>query len=218
MTQMKIKFSILLGLMILVGSISAQVLVDNQDDKMPLYTELSEETLSPYYKLFTKSEFSVEGMKEFRSFLKPYADKGDPIGMFMYAKAHDLYPFKKGSKTDAKIALEYFEKASNAGLADASYMLYGHYRNGYMTLPKDSYKSLEYMKKAMEQSNNSTKAALMTGLAKLHHSDEGEVGLNQDFPAVKYNTELAKYYLTEAIKLNPNNNAAQKHLASLNEK
>ena len=215
---MKSKFSILLVLMILVGSLTAQVLVENQDSNMPLYTELSDEVLKPYNKLFTKTEFNLEEMKSFRSFLEPYAMKGDPVGMLMYAKAHDLYPYKKGSKKDAAIALEYFEKASDAGLADASYILYGHYRNGYMTLPKDSYKSLAYLQKAIKQGNDKTKASLMTGLARLHYSETGEVGMNKDFPAVKYNTDLTKYYLSEAVKLNPDNMWAKDQLVSLNEK
>jgi len=215
---MKSKFSILLIMMILVGSLTAQVLVENQDSELPLYTELSDEVLTPYKKLFSKTEFNLEEMKAFREWVKPYAMKGDPVGMLMYAKAHDLYPYKKGNKKEAAIALEYFEKASDAGLADASFILYGHYRNGYMTLPKDSYKSLEYMQKTIEQGGDSTKAALMTGLARLHYSETGEVGANKDFPAVKYNTDVTKYYLAEAVKLNPNNNWAKDQLASLNEK
>lgn len=199
-----------------IVSMSAQLLVNSQDANLPLYTELSDDILRPYNKLFSKADFSLEGMMAFREFLKPYAKKGDPIGMFMYAKAHDLYPFKKGSKKDGLVALEYFEKASNLGLADASYVLYGHYRNGHMNMPKDSFKSLEYLHKAIEQGTNTSKAALLNGLAKLYHSETGEQGVNKSFPAVNYNIESTKHYLQEAIKYNPNNSFAKGYLAELN--
>ena len=199
-----------------VLTLESQVLVKGQDFDTPIYTELREEVISPYNKLFSKKEFSMDKMLAFRSFLKPYALKADPVGMFLYAKTHDLYPYKKGSKKDAAIALEYFTKASDLGLSDASYVLYGHYRNGYMTLPKDSYKSIEYLRKAIKQGDNSIKAALSGGLARLFHGDEGEIGANRSFPAINYSLDSTRYHLTQAIKYNPNNTWAKDYLAEIN--
>lgn len=214
---MKSLFSILFLAAVLITPISAQTLVSGQDESMPLYTELTDEILTPYNSLFTKDGFDLEGIKGMRMFLKPYAKNGDPIGMLMYAKAHDLYPFKKGNKADALVALEYFKKASDAGLADASFILYGHYRNGYMNLPKDSHRALVYLHKTIQQGNSNVKAAMLTGLARLHQSSNGETGVNSSFPAVKYNPTMVKHYLQEAVKYNPNNSWAKTELATLSQ-
>lgn len=209
------RISIFIILIASLINVDAQVLVNGQDSNNPLQTVLTDEILSPYNKLFSKKEFNMDQMLAYRAFLKPYAMKGDPIGMLMYAKTHDLYPFKKGSKKDAMVALQYFEKASDMGLADASYVLYGHYRNGYMTLPVNSHKSLEYMHRAIKQGNNSTKAALLGGLARLYHSEDGEVGMNEKFPAINYSLDSTKHNLMLAIKYNPNNNWAKTYLAEI---
>ena len=196
-------------------SLNAQTLITGQDSNTPLYTKLTENILKPYNQLFTKEGFDMDKMVAFREFLKPYAMQNDPMGMFMYAKAHDLYPFKKGNVKDAAVALEYFEKASNLGMADASYMLYGHYRNGYMNLPKDSYKSLQYLNKVIDQGSDKTKAAMLVGLARLYQSTDGETGVNQEFPAVSYNNAKAKQYLAEALKYNPDNGWAKNTLETM---
>jgi len=198
-----------------VFSLSAQTLIKGQDSSYPLYTKLTDKMLRPYNQLFTGDGFDMNQMMAFRAFLKPYVKKKDPIAMFRYAKAHDLYPFKKGSKKDAAVALEYFEKASNLGLADASYVLYGHYRNGYMNLPKDSHKALMYLKKVIKQGSNKTKAAMFVGLARLHQSDDGKTGINTSFPAVRYDNVKAKQYLSEAIEYNPQNGWAKNILAEI---
>lgn len=202
----------------LVVSLSAQSQISGQDPNYPLTTNLTEDILKPYNHLFTKDGFDMDKMLAFRSFLIPYVQKEDPMGLFMYGKAHDLYPFKKGSPKDAAVALEYFLRASNLGLADASYILYGHYRNGYMNLPKDSHKALKYLSRVIQSSSGETKAAMYVGLARLYYAANGETGVNQSFPAVSYDNSKAKKYLSEALKLNPDNGWAKNTLAELNSK
>ena len=56
-----------------------------------------------------------------RPILQPLADRGDPIALFCLAKTYALYEFGNGDSIEAIVALKYYPKAADLGMAEVEY-------------------------------------------------------------------------------------------------
>ena len=125
----------------------AQYRIPDQDPAYPLYTNLDTNAFKKYEDALGFETFNLKLVHEMRTVLKPALAKEDPLAYWLYAKSMDLYPYGHGNPKDAAIALEYYTKAADKGLARAEYFLYTLYRYGLMETGADEKKALTYLQR-----------------------------------------------------------------------
>jgi Sel1 repeat len=140
--------------------------VKGQDPKYPLKTRVSPDVEQQFSKFFVFTKADKTQIIKLRSILQPLADRSDPIALFWLAKTYDLYEFGIGDDKDAIVALKYYTKAADLGMATAEYFLADVYRYSLMGLVKDERKVISYLDRAKLHGNNSIKAAILLHYAR----------------------------------------------------
>jgi TPR repeat protein len=107
----------------------------------------------------------------------------------------DLYPYGDGEPNEAQIALDYYPKAANKGLAVAKRTLYDMYRYGLMEQVRDEQKVFTYLMRVIQHGDAAYKAKGYSDLAGLFNS--GEVSF------VKSNKDSVLFYLEKALSYTP---------------
>ena len=189
-------------------TISISDRVDNvrgQDPKYPLKTRISpdvEQQLSKFF-VFTKAD-KTQIMK-LRPILQPLAEQGDPIALFWLAKTYDLYEFGNGDSLDAIVALKYYTKAADLGMAEVEYFLADVYRYRLMGLAKDERKVIGYLDRARLHGNNSIKAAVLLHYARWYSKTTAPA--RTDFIFIPQEDRKMLESLGSAYALNPDDTA-----------
>ena len=140
--------------------------VSGQDPKYPLKTRISPDVERQFSKFFVFTKADKTQIIKLRSILQPLADRSDPIALFWLAKTYDLYEFGIGDDKDAIVALKYYTKAADLGMATAESFLADVYRYRLMGLAKDERKVISYLDRARLHGNNSVKAAVLLDYAR----------------------------------------------------
>lgn len=205
----------LLPLLLLSTSIFAQKqLVWGQDEKYPLYTDLDSHKVAAQIKHQTFGHFHPEHNLEFRAYLQPYAEKGDPLAEYLYAQTYDLFPFGLGTKEDAVIALDYYHRAAAHDYADAEIMLYGIYHYSFMGVMPNPLKAMYHLRRAIVFGDKGNKSDMLRRLAGAFDGD-GATGINPEFPVVQFNVDSTIFYLEEALRFEPDDSWTLDFLASV---
>jgi len=174
-----------------------QHLVPDQDPSFPLYTYVDSIQLKKYEAVFDFETFNLNQVHQLRKTLQADLPKQDPMIEWLYANTMDLYSYGHGNPKDAAIALTYYTKAADKGMARAEYFLHKLYWHGFMEVPRNEQKSLAYLKRAIQHGHKEGKAQGYLAMATLF--DENEP--NKLF---KPNKDSVLFYLEKALALTPN--------------
>lgn len=205
--------SLLLLLSFLLCSFSksqAQHLIPDQDPAFPLYTRLDTNALKKYEAALDFETFNLKLVHELRTVLKPALANEDPLAYWLYAKSMDLYPYGHGNPKEAAIALEYYTKAADKGLARAEHFLFTLYRYGLMESGPDLKKALSYLQRAMQHGYDEGKAQCYLAMATLYGGSESR-------DLVQPSSDSALFYLEKALALTPNDTWALDFAAGIYE-
>ena len=89
-------------------------------------------------------------------------------------------------------------------MADAEFDLFGTYRYGFMKVPIDYDKALDYMYRVLLHGDAKNKFNMARFLAGAFYSNKWQKGINKDFPVITYNLDSTEYYVRLALELKPN--------------
>jgi TPR repeat protein len=174
--------------------------VRNQDPKYPLKTRISKDTERQFSKFFTFTKTDRSRLLKLRAILQPLANLDDPVALYWLAKTYDLFEFGAGDEQDGKIALKYYNKAADLGMATVEYFLSMSYRYNFMGLSKDERKVISYLDRAKLHGDNEIKVEVLLSYARLYYPRE-----RTDFAFIPRDPQKMKAALQEAYKLDPNN-------------
>lgn len=194
---MRIQIFIILIALFTNSKLQAQkILIPSQDTNFPLYTTLDTSKVKIYSKYLVFGNYDSLKVLEFRKYLKPYAEKNDPLGQYLYAEAHDLFHLGLGTPKDAKIALEFYEKAANQNMAIAEDFLSRAYHYNFMNLETDYKKMLDYLNRAVLHGDKIMKLEGYKRLANIYYRG--------NIPKIRKNIDKAIEYLEKTLAYKPN--------------
>ena len=196
--------------LLLAGKSQAQYLIPDQDPSFPLYSQVDTNELKKYEAAFDFETFNLKLVQQLRKTLQPALAQQDPLAEWFYAKSMDLYPYGQGNAKDAAIALTYYTKAADKGLARAEYFLYKLYRYGLMDVPVDEKKALSYLQRAIHHGHTEGKAQCYLAMATLF-------GENEPNSLFQPNRDSTLVYLEKALALTPNDTWALDYAGGLYE-
>ena len=176
--------------------------VPGQDPKYPLKTKISPEAQQQLSKFFVFTKADKTQIIKLRSILQPLADLNDPIALFWLAKTYDLFEFGIGDDKDAIVALKYYTKAADLGMARVEYFLTNVYRYSFMGVPKDVSKVMSYLNRAKLHGNNEVKVEVLLELARLSNPDSDDYPVEFRKYIPKSMTALMTY-LQQAHAIDP---------------
>ena len=205
----------LLPILFLTNLAIGQILLTEQHEKYPLYTQLDSQTMAPYQNLFDFGKFNMDTCLAFREIIKPFADQNDPLALYLYGKSYDLFPFGLGDSTSALIALDYYNKSAEQNYVLAHFILYGTYRYSFMNVPKDPEKSVKALRNVLKYGNNSIKANGFRQMAGLFYGKDTSALHHPDFTNITYNIDSTIYYLNQSLELEPNDTWSLDYLGYL---
>ncbi|MCC7029953.1 MAG: sel1 repeat family protein [Chitinophagaceae bacterium] len=130
-----------------------------------------------------------------RAYLRPLCEANDAYACYLLAITYDKFSIGNGTKADAVIAADYYQKAADGQLADACYFLYQMYRYNFMNMPEDEQKSLSYLKKACTYGSPSVQAQCYRDLAGIYYSKKS------DMLTVAANNDSTKHYLLKSLSI-----------------
>jgi TPR repeat protein len=174
--------------------------VKNQDPKYPLKTRISKDTERQFLKFFTFTKTDRSRLLKLRLILQPLADRNDPIALYWLAKTYDLFEFGMGDDRDGIIALKYYNKAADLGMATVEYFLSSSYRYSFMGLPKDERRVVGYLDRAKLHGDSEVKVEVLLDYARWYSPHN-----RTDFAFIPRDSQKMKAALQEAYKLNPDN-------------
>ena len=143
----------------------AQHLILGQDSAFPLYSKIDTAQFKKYKSAFDFEKFNFARIQALRKTLQAKLPDQDPLIDFLYAASMDLYPYGHGKPKEASIALTYYSKAADKGLALAEKMLFDIYRYGLMEQPRDEQKALLYWQRVLQHGDASYKAKAYADMA-----------------------------------------------------
>lgn len=174
----------------------AQYRVPGQDSAYALYSKIDTLQWKEYNAVFDFEKFDLNRIYELRKAIQPYVEAQDPLGEFLYAASLDLYPYGHGEPKEAQIALTYYTKAANKGLAEAERMLFDLYSYGLMGQERDEKKAFNYLQRVIKHGDATFKAKGYADLAGLFDSGTSSF--------VKRNKDSVIFYLEKALTYTPN--------------
>ena len=201
--------SLFISQLLIQIAFAQQIPILAQNEDYPLFTSLDTNQVRKYLKYLRFGNYDSLKILEFRTYLEPSVNEGDPLAQFLYAKTHDLFAFGKGTPEAAAIALKYYQKAADQNLVLAEAFLYKTYRYNYMHTPTDQDKSLDYLNRMILHGDEDVKKEGYKDLAGLYHRG--------DFAAIAQDDDKAIEYLEKALKIDPNNTWTLDFVASLYE-
>ena len=175
---------------------TGQHLIPGQDSAYPLYSKIDTIQFKQHKKVFDFEKFNLNRIYALRKTLQTQLATEDPLVDFLYAASMDLYPYGHGKPKDAGIALTYYSKAANKGLALAEKILFDIYRYGLMEQPRDEQKALMYLHRVIQHGNAGYKAKGYSDMATLFEAGE--------FTTIQPNKDSVLYYLEQALVYSPN--------------
>ncbi len=175
--------------------------VKGQDPKYPLKTRISPDVEQQLSKFFVFTKADKTRIVKLRSILQPLADRNDPLALVWMAKTYDLYEFGIGDEKDAIVALKYYTKAADLGMATVESFLAGVYRYSLMGLAKDERKVISYLDRATLHGNNSIKAAILLDYAGWYSPTSART----DFTFIPRDDRKMLEALRQAYALDPDN-------------
>jgi tetratricopeptide (TPR) repeat protein len=178
--------------------------VRNQDPSYPLKTRISKDIEGKLSKFFVFTKADKSKILSLRSILQPLADRQDPVAIYWLAKTYDLYEFGIGDERDGQIALQYYQKAADLGMATTAYFLATVYRYSLMGIPKDERKVISYLERAKLHGDNQVKAEVFLTYASWYSPTIER----DDFKFIPRNRQKMEEALRSAYALDPNNTLA----------
>lgn len=175
-------------------TVLAQHRVTGQDSAYPLYSKIDTLQWKKYKAVFNFEKFNLNHIFELRKTLQPYLQSQDPLCEFLYAASMDLYPYGYGKPKEAQVAITYYTKAADQGLALAEKLLFDVYRYGLMEQGRDEQKAISYLKRMIQHGDAAHKAKGYADLATL--LDSGE------FSSISLNKDSVLFYLDQSLQYN----------------
>jgi TPR repeat protein len=174
--------------------------VQNQDPKYPLKTKISKDTERQLLKFFTFTETDRSRLLKLRSILQPLAERNDPVALYWLAKTYDLFEFGMGDDRDGAIALKYYNKAADLGMASVEYFLASSYRYRFIGLRKDERKVISYLDRAKLHGDSHVKVEVLLDYARWYSPSD-----RTDFAFIPRDPQQMKAALQAAYQLDPHN-------------
>ena len=173
--------------------------VQNQDPKYPLKTRISRDIEKQLGKFFVFTKADRSRIIKLRSILQPLADRNDPVALYWLAKTYDLYEFGAGEEKDAIVALKYYTKAADLGMATTEYFLSTVYRYSLMGLPKDERKVISYLDRAKLHGDRQVRVEILKDYARWYSPQDDRT----DFTFIPRDANKMTEALRSAYVLNP---------------
>ena len=180
-----------------------QMEAPDQSVDYSIYSQLDSQIFVRAREIFKWSSFNKDSCLAFREELIPFLQKEDPLAFYLYGQTFDLFPFGLGNPEDAKIALKYYRKAADLGLATAEILLHDIYRYRLMNIPTDYNLSYRYLQLAGKHGSPALRAEVYRRMAGLYYSHKEEPIPNPRFPIVNLNIDSTLYYYQKSLALEP---------------